>query len=584
MTSLREVRFVRCAPEGGEAIIDLAEAAEPGARGVIDLGTVYREYGERWKRAFADWLGTLNIRHAGPGWWAQTSSAKNFLSSPLGNALFEVLAIASLAREVGTHTLHIVGASAGQIVTLRRYFSSQGVIVRGSGPVTEWLHAWSFLPRLVWQVLRVFACHTLRRRTSPPVARTCLLTYVDRGFRDGEDAFFGSLADLIAQRTGERPLHIALIQAPWRMLLPRLEIAARYRYWPLFHELRLVDVGAALAETLCAAWRVGRFSRAAGEIDGIDVSPLLAEALRWDLGPGGYFHNQLVFRAGRRLAGRMRPQHVIYPFEMKSLEKMFILGMRAGAPHCRLVGYQHASITPRHTTFLLAQGESAATPLPDFVVTVGDVTREYLESHGGYPAGFFRTGGALRQKQQSLLAGESAASRPLRLLLALSSSRRELADAVVLLSGLCRLRDDVEVGVRPHPEFPLSLLSPPLRQMMTAACMRDLSATPLNENLAWCDAVVYISSTVALEALMAGRPVVTLRLSGTIEPDPLLDEPPLRLRADSIPGLSACCDELRAILAAGDASIREAAVAYAHRYLRPWTPGSIDVFLEGNPP
>lgn len=42
----------------------------------------------------------------------------------------------------------------------------------------------------------------------------------------------------------------------------------------------------------------------------------------------------------------------------------------------------------------------------------------------------------------------------------------------------------------------------------------------LADNLAWCDVVVYVSSTVALEALGRGRPVINLVISDPVDPDP----------------------------------------------------------------
>ena len=489
--------------------------------------------------------------------------------------MFQVLAIAAALAQTGARSVCIAGASPGQEETLARHLQAQGyagrIVRSGRAHRPDGL----LLPRLAWHALRVVAAHILRRRPAPPAARTCLFTYVDRGFSDGTDAFFGPLASRLAERSGEMPLHLALIQAPWREMLPRLESASTFRYWPLFHELTLADVGAAFAATLGAARRIEGESRAAGRIEGIDAAPLLAEALAWDLGPGGYFLNQLVRHASRRFAARTQPQRLIYPFEMKSLEKMLLLGVREGAPQCRLTGYQHTSITPRHTTFLLTRAECAVTPLPDRVVTVGDVTREYLEACGHYPAGLFRTGGALRQAPREPLPPASLEGRPLRLLLALSSSRRELAEAVAMLRALQERRSDIEVGVRPHPEFPLALLPANLREAVGTG-MRNLSSTPLADNLDWCDAVVYVSSTVALEALLAGRPVITLRLSDVIDPDPLLGDPPLRQHAASLAELEAACERVRS---AAEPAARAAAADYVRRYLRPFDAAALDAFL-----
>ena len=77
------------------------------------------------------------------------------------------------------------------------------------------------------------------------------------------------------------------------------------------------------------------------------ATPLLRAALRWDLGRGAYLHNVLVYRAARRLLARLRPRWLIYPFENKALEKALLLAAREQHPPCRIVGFQHTSITRR---------------------------------------------------------------------------------------------------------------------------------------------------------------------------------------------------------------------------------------------
>ena len=144
-----------------------------------------------------------------------------------------------------------------------------------------------------------------------------------------------------------------------------------------------------------------------------------------------------------------------------------------------------------------------------------------------------------------------------------------------MLRALQERRSDIEVGVRPHPEFPLALLPADLGGAV-GTVMRDLSGTPLADNLEWCDAVVYVSSTVALEALLAGRPVITLRLSDVIDPDPLLGDPPLRQHAASLAELEAACERVRT---AADPAARAAAADYVRRYLRPFDAAALDAFL-----
>jgi surface carbohydrate biosynthesis protein (TIGR04326 family) len=306
---------------------------------------------------------------------------------------------------------------------------------------------------------------------------------------------------------------------------------------------------------------------------------LLAEAFRWDVAKGGYFYNLLVYKAMRRFAQQQAPKRLLYPFENKAIEKLLLFGVREACPTCRTIGYQHTSITPRHTTFQFAPNEAQATPLPDLVVTAGDVTRRHLEKTGNFPRDMIATGCALRQRySQSIITHDTADAEPIRILLALSSSKFELVKAIEFMRSVKSLSAQLEIGVRPHPEFPMSLLPEHLRTWVSAQAM-DFSSSSLASNIEWCTAAAYVSSTVALEALMQGKPVINLDLGEIVAPDPALDPPPLWRRVSTPQGFLTALDSLRTASPQEKLSDRNVTTRYVQSYFRPPTADAIRVFL-----
>ncbi len=514
-------------------------------------------HGDAWRAAFVDWLGALNRRNASLSWWAYTSTAKNLLSSPLGNEYLGVLALKCLLGEIPSVRVLIVGASPAQAAAL----DDGAHRVAALGP----------LLRACWQFARIFGAW-LARVLRPPAGeppQAVIFTYVDRGFHAGPDAFFGTLAAQLSVACR----HVAFVHSAYRAMVPRVTVAG---YHALFGELRLGDLLWGFGMTLRAWWRATGYD-APPLGDGIRGTPLLRAALRWDIGQGGYLYNVLVYPTARRLLARWKPRWLLYPYENKALEKMLLAAAREAAPDCRLVGYQHTSITRRHATLLFAEGEAAATPLPDRIVTVGEVTRRFLEQHGRYSEGIFATGCALRQS-----FGPTIERRPrdgkVRLLLTLSSSRRELADSVDFCRGALAVDASLELAVRTHPEFPVSMLPSQVRGWL-AQHARDFTGSPLAANLEWCDAVVYVSSTVALEALGRGRPVINLVLSDPLDPDPVLDAVALHWSADRPEALAAAAREIAALDASRFEEGRAQALDYVARYLKAPTPQALETFL-----
>ena len=91
--------------------------------------------------------------------------------------------------------------------------------------------------------------------------------------------------------------------------------------------------------------------------------------------------------------------------------------------------------------------------------------------------------------------------------------------------------------------------------------------------------VVYVSSTVALEALGRGRPVINLALSDALDPDPVLDPVEFHWVADTPAALAAALREIAALDPDEFERRRGQALDYVERYLREPTDGALEAFL-----
>ncbi|WIM05131.1 MAG: hypothetical protein OHM77_10550 [Candidatus Nitricoxidivorans perseverans] len=557
-------------------VLDLRESAD-------QLDLVYSRNEARWKTFFIDWLGGLNRRNAGVGWWAHVSAVKNFLSSPLGNRVFQLLALREVVETQGVERLFVLGAHPAQIRATERWAESSGISVRATWRARL---PWA-LPRLTGLRILVQFVRAVRhfgfRRPMPVQAAhppdLCIFTYVDASLREGSDAFFGTLPERLREiAPGISTMFIAHVQAPLAATLPKLRQMRWQPYLPLFDMLSWRDFAWALVRSLSEALRM----RSLRTGDEGWLRPLLLDALRWDMGPGAYFNNLLIYRAARRMAARLRPACFLYPYENKSLEKLLILGLREGFPEIRIVGYQHSSITPRHATLLFAEGEAGATPLPDRIVTAGEVTKDFLERHGRYPEGILVAGCALRQTWGEPFARRASGDGRIRVLLALSSSIAELVRGVRFMMAVSACLPELELGIRPHPEFPLDRLPAGEREWVRSHA-KELGGTPLADNLQWCDVVAYASSTVAIEALMRGRPVVHFPAGDIVGADPLIgDAPAFRSKAASAEEFAAAC---RRWMEMDDGSFHAFAVEgveYVASYLKAPDEHSIGLFLCGS--
>lgn len=495
--------------------------------------TVLRDQRKKLRAAFVSWLGSINARRSSTNWWAFATSSKNLLSSPLGSQVVSLVAERIAVQKTDPPIAAFPGQSRlGPMTRLsvRRTYRQQG-FVRSESMIHE-LFALTAL-RLLWQFAKVFISWLVYARHARTEHGTdvIIFTYADRNFSADRDSYFGQLAESLS-RLPDYPttMHLAYVQSGYRRFCKAVASTSGAKYVPLFSELRLIDIGVAIFQALRELNSIIS-PRTVPRLNGTDLSLMVRKSMLWDIGKGGYFHNLLAYRSFARLARCAPPKKLIYPYENKPLEKMLLLALRRHAPCCRLIGYQHTSLTNRHTSLIFASGEAERTPLPDRIVTTGSLSRRWLETNGRYPDNIFQTGFSLRQAFPPLLSRrlDSDFSHA-RILFVPSSSLSELLNISLWLLEVHAIEPTWKLAIRTHPEFPLPLLD---KRAIDAigACARDLSGTNLQDNLAWCDAVAYVSSTVALEALIVGRPVVHLETDEFFSSDPTLGAVPLRWNA-----------------------------------------------------
>lgn len=536
---------------------------------------------ERLRAAFVSWLGSINARRSSTKWWAYATSSKNLLSSPIGPQVLALMAERFTAPWLGSSAPDFRGqfcAESLSSLSVRRIYPKPGP-GRSANAVHE-LFAVTVL-RLFWQFARVFTTWLIYARHARIKHGTdvVIFTYADRNFRTNRDSYFGQLAERLSELP-HRPttMHLAYVQGGYRKFCKEIATTSDAKYAPLFSELCLIDIVVAMLLSLRELNGINR-PGAVPRINGADVRLIVRKSMLWDIGKGGYFHNLLVYRSFARLAQRSPPKKLIYPYENKSLEKMLLLALRRHAPDCRLIGYQHTSLTNRHTSLIFAPGEAERTPLPDRIVTTGELSRRWLEANGMYPDNIFQTGVALRQEFTLPFARRPGSDfSEARILFVPSSSLSELLTIALWLMEVHALEPTWKLAIRTHPEFPLPLLDKPVMDAI-GACAQDLSGTKLQDNLAWCDAVAYVSSTVALEALIVGRPVVHMETDELLSSDPTLGAVPLRWTAGSPADLVQAIKEATFMQKMKFEECQQSARAFVDSYLHPpqsiWAP---DIF------
>jgi hypothetical protein len=365
-----------------------------------------------------------------------------------------------------------------------------------------------FLLRFAGRILlsRIFAI-LRRRRPGNASPRILIHSWADtRAFSDPisyTDAYFGTLGKKLSERGYPCAYGVSVLPTiPYHRALSALLKYPEEIY--LFEEfIGFRDLFSALAirrgadEELFTGITMGE----------LDLSPVLRAELRADRLTARAEQSFLAYRSALRIPRAFSVRTFIYTFENHMWEKMFCAGFRLASPGTSLVGYAHSVVSPMYLSYSLSRFEKETMPLPDLVAVNGPHARENLVASGFPAEGIVVTGSfryphfgrgrpPLEDRQERSVLVPLAAGIDESLELALKS--------VLALGGMQGIR----VILKPHPSISRDTLLASLPDLPASV---DISSDPVDRLLDGTDLVLYTSTTVAVEALGRGIPLVHVK-------------------------------------------------------------------------
>lgn len=258
------------------------------------------------------------------------------------------------------------------------------------------------------------------------------------------------------------------------------------------------------------------------ELDKIDVTKILYSEIKRECALKYYFLNLLEYFCTKSILNNIKTNRTIYPFEHRSWESMFIYAVREKDKNIKITGYQHTSIATKHTNMILAEEEYKYIPLPDKIISMGKISRDILEKHGNFPNTILQIGCALRQKAAVTGRWERKDNKKLKnILVALTTDTDEYSKILKILISAFKSNSPYKVKIRPHPLTNIERVSKGAPDIPDHLEFDENS--DLEDSFDWADIVFYSSSTVSIEAIQRGIPVLYYDKREGLCPDPLFD-------------------------------------------------------------
>jgi surface carbohydrate biosynthesis protein (TIGR04326 family) len=378
----------------------------------------------------------------------------------------------------------------------------------------------------VWEVRRHFSKKMPKIPKDKPVYLLKSFVFSSSFSKNGhfKDPFFGKLPDFLRHRFKDSAEVLTLVHGFEKRPLcyKRMKSNGNRYLVPLEGYIRYHDIIRAILSL--AMGRIFRPFRVKGCIpfSGYDISALIKEMLTsdgWQIQPLQYLHGA----AGERLSRNYRIHACALTFEGNPWEKVFLQGLKKENPHIPTFGYQHAVVPMSAAGVFLDKNDSTVHFLPDRILTTGQVSLSLLTKYGQIPEQRIKPACALRNEylfNTNGLCRRSCRSSP-RILVALEGVQ-EVLPLVQYVFQEAKANPQLQFVVRSHPALPFQRLLALLR-----ADIHDFSNIEISkgrtvfEDVADSDAVLYWGTTIALEAIMMGRPVIHFDRGDVLSYDPL---------------------------------------------------------------
>lgn len=558
----------------------------------IPAGDYEETYRARFIREYIRIIGLLGKELNSLAWWATDISSKNRFSSNISFLLHRFLSAVEAADRDDYDHLVILNPSWAIVDTLKNVFEKRKRDVRfceNAGRRYKSI-AIGIFKRIIFNfvgaakaaVQRHYAKRKLRLEKIIPSSAEDV--YVFKTFiyehsftKDGDyrDVFFGSLPEHV--KRNKTVLIFANILGDYRTCLDRISKCSGYSIVPLELLVSWRDIIAASLQSIF------RRIRTRNELPfwGHDVSDLMNNEL-FSCHNGIPYNQFLHYWATARLMQSVSAEAFMLTYENNPWERMCMAAVRQYSPKTAIIGYQHTVVPQSSANMYISRAEKDIIPRPDRILTVGKATMRIMEKYGHFDKGEVEIACALRFEY--LFDKKPASNRrrkepPIRILLAIDGIF-EVYKMVNYVIGQIGGDRNYLIMIRTHPVLPVEGIAHKLVRDIGSIDNFTVSRNrSLHEDLEWADLVMYWGTTVSLEAIGAGKPLVNYRMDSILSYDPLFECKSLKRVVSDRSNLR---DVISGIISLSDEEfLREWKTAkdYMDSYFFPVTEESLNKFL-----
>ncbi len=503
-------------------------------------------------KEYVDLIGTLSAANPGRLWWATDIASKNRFCSKMAELLQQPPETVQPAKQPGP---------GDWAQACRRFFSVL-------------YHAFVFTGRMLYARMQLRTVLRSRLGVGAPSYYVVKTFIYDHSFTsDGRytDIFFGGLPEALKEK--QPVLILGQVLGDYQSCIQKIKDCRDFLIIPVEFFVSWGDVLRAVKDIVSFRPHVPKELKFFQH----PVADMVAREF-FRTYKGIQIYQLLHYACTVRLSKTVKITTFLLTYENNPWEKMCITALREHSPQTKIIGYQHTVVPQAAVNMFTSQFEQDLIPRPDKILTVGQKTKDIIHRYETCRPSVIEAACGLRFEY---LYGRAQSPRQHRghILLALEG----LPQVVQMTSYVLKeLGNDPKyrLRIRTHPVLPLNDFVHRLAVDPRECLNVDVSqGTSLQEDLAWADIVIYWGTTVALEAVSIGKPVIHYDTGSLLSFDPLFELNDLKWQVNSRTRLVEVLDEINALPASVYETKRRAAQHYIAAYFHRITPEAMGRFL-----
>jgi len=533
-------------------------------------------------------VGEINAKMNSRLWWATDFSSKNRFNSRLPDILYKFLVTIELLKLGKSQQLLIIGLPWQAREALSQAMDHLGVAYEFIGyknraGKARWgaffkkifslkFHFWRLLGRHFYAKRKLKALWPTPFSKDKPcyVVKSFLYDHSFNKEGDYRDSFFGPLPDFL--KDSQDVVFFVNILGDLKSCIEKISRNTKEKIIPLEACSSVFDIVRAYAAAFFYSPRLrGNF-----QFLGHEVGDLIRHEL---IRSGRIQLDQLLhYRQTKNLLKKLSPTVFLTTYENNPWEKMCFFALRKYAPKTEIIGYQHTVTPLASVNMFMSSEEERVIPKPDLVLTVGEIPQETIMEYS--EAASLPVEPACALRFESLLNLKTVPRSNTRTILLGLEGIFDVYNMVNYVLEQMIGQGDLKLIIRAHPVLPFKKFNHKLRYRLKDLRFAEISKDrSLVQDIERSDMTIYWGSTVALESLWMGKPVVHYDMETLFSYDPLFNCPYLKR---TVTPKQKLIDVIQEIYGLSDLQFnqeRAKALEYLNRHFYPIGPRNMARFL-----